>query len=65
MWQAANGTAPTASVGGVLAVSDGWADLPADGKITSTNNYKITVALVAASNNKVIAYGDGTVSAGT
>ena len=65
MWKAANGTAPTASVGGVLAVSDGWADLPADGKITSTNNYKITVALVAASNNKVIAYGDGTVSAGT
>ena len=65
MWKAENGTAPTASVGGVLAVSDGWADLPADGKITSTNNYKITVALVAASNNKVIAYGDGTVSAGT
>jgi hypothetical protein len=65
MWKAASGTAPTASVGGVLAVSDGWADLPADGKITSTNNYKITVALVAASNNKVIAYGDGTVSAGT
>ena len=65
MWKAADGTAPTASVGGVLAVSDGWADLPADGAITSTNNYKITVALVAASNNKVIAYGDGTVSAGT
>ena len=65
MWAAANGTAPTTSVGAVLAVSDGWADLPADGKITSTNNYKITVALVAASNNKVIAYGDGTVSAGT
>ena len=65
MWKADNGTAPTASVGGVLAVSDGWADLPADGKITSTNNYKITVALVAETNNKVIAYGDGTVSAGT
>ena len=65
MWQAANGTAPTTSVGTVLTVADGWADLPADGAITSTNNYKITVALVAASNNKVIAYGDGTVSAGT
>ena len=65
MWKAAESTAPTASVGGVLAVSDGWADLPADGKITSTNNYKITVALVAEANNKVIAYGDGTVSAGT
>ena len=65
MWKAASGTAPTASVGGVLAVSDGWADLPADGGITSTNNYKITVALVSTTNNKVIAYGDGTVSAGT
>ena len=65
MWKAADGTAPTASVGGVLAVSDGWADLPADGAITSTNNYKITVALVSTTNNKVIAYGDGTVSAGT
>ena len=65
MWQAANGTAPTTSVGTVLTGTDGWADLPADGAITSTNNYKITVALVAANNNKVIAYGDGTVSAGT
>ena len=65
MWKAASGTAPTASVGGVLAVSDGWADLPANGAITSTNNYKITVALVSTTNNKVIAYGDGTVSAGT
>ena len=65
MWQAANGTAPTTSVGTALAVSDGWADLPADGAITSTNNYKITVALVSTTNNKVIAYGDGTVSAGT
>ena len=65
MWKAENGTAPTTSVGTVLTATDGWADLPADGKITSTNNYKITVALVAASNNKVIAYGDGTVSAGT
>ena len=65
MWKAASDTAPTTSVGTVLTVADGWADLPADGKITSTNNYKITVALVASSNNKVIAYGDGTVSAGT
>jgi hypothetical protein len=65
MWKAASGTAPTVTIGTALAVSDGWADLPADGKITSTNNYKITVALVAANNNKPIAYGDGTVSAGT
>lgn len=65
MWKAASGTAPTVTIGTALAVSDGWADLPADGKITSTNNHKISVALVAASNNKPIAYGTGTVSAGT
>jgi hypothetical protein len=65
MWKAASGTAPATSVGTVLTATDGWADLPADGAITSTNNYKITVALVAANNNKVIAYGDGTVSAST
>lgn len=65
MWNAANGTAPSVSIGTALSATDGWADLPSDGKITSTNNYKITVALVAQSNNKPIAYGDGTVSAGT
>ena len=65
MWKAANGTAPSVTIGTALSATDGWADLPADGKITSTNNYKITVALVAKSNNKPIAYGDGTVSAGT
>ena len=65
MWKAASGTAPATSVGTVLTVAGGWADLPADGGITSTNNYKITVALVSTTNNKVIAYGDGTVSAGT
>lgn len=65
MWKAASGTAPATSVGTVLTVADGWADLPANGGITSTNNYKITVALVSTTNNKVIAYGDGTVSAGT
>ena len=65
MWKATNGTAPSVSIGTALSATDGWADLPSDGKITSTNNYKITVALVAQSNNKPIAYGDGTVSAGT
>jgi len=64
-WKAANGTAPSVTIGTALTATDGWADLPADGKITSTNNYKITVALVAAGNNVPIAYGDGTVSAGT
>ena len=65
MWKAASGTAPSVTIGTALSATDGWADLPADGKITSTNNHKITVALVAKSNNKPIAYGDGTVSAGT
>ena len=65
MWKAENGTAPSVTIGTALSATDGWADLPADGAITSTNNYKITVALVAKSNNKPIAYGDGTVSAGT
>lgn len=65
MWKAASGTAPAVTIGTALAATDGWADLPADGAITSTNNHKITVALVAAGNNKPIAYGTGTVSAGT
>ena len=64
-WKAENGTAPSVTIGTALTATDGWADLPADGKITSTNNYKITVAMVAAGNNVPIAYGDGTVSAGT
>lgn len=65
MWKAESGTAPTAAIGTAVSTTDGWADLPADGVITSTNNYKITVVMVAKSNNKPIAYGDGTVSAGT
>ena len=64
VWKAADGTAPAVSIGTALTVADGWAELPADGKITTTNNYKITVALVAA-NGQPIAYGKGTVSAGT
>ena len=65
VWKAADGTAPAVTIGGTLAATDSWAELPADGKITTTNNYKITVALVAKSNRKAIAYGKGTVSAGT
>ena len=64
-WKAASGTAPSVTIGTALTATDGWADLPADGKITTTNGYGITVALVAAGNNKPIAYGTGTVSAGT
>ena len=64
-WKAASGTAPSVTIGTALTATDGWADLPADGGITTTNGYGITVALVAAGNNKPIAYGTGTVSAGT
>ena len=64
-WKAASGTAPSVTIGTALTTTDGWADLPADGKISTTNAYKITVALVAATNNKPIASGNATVSAGT
>lgn len=63
MWKAASGTAPTVTIGTALSTTDSWADLPASGLISTTNGYKITVALVAASNNKPIAYGTGTVVA--
>ena len=65
VWKAVSGTAPSVTIGGILAATDSWAELPADGKITTTNGYGITVALVAKSNRKAIAYGKGTVSAGT
>lgn len=64
VWKAASGTAPTVTIGTALKASDGWADLPADGLISTTNAYKITVALVAA-NGQPIAYGTGTVAAKT
>ena len=62
VWKAASGTAPTVSIGTALTSSDGWAELPASGLISSTNGHKITVALVAA-NGQPIAYGTGTVVA--
>ena len=64
VWKAASGTAPAVAIGTALKASDGWADLPADGLISTTNAYKITVALVAA-NGQPIAYGSGTVAAKT
>lgn len=63
MYKAASGTAPSVTIGTALSTTDSWADLPASGLISTTNGYKITVALVAASNNKPIAYGTGTVVA--
>jgi hypothetical protein len=62
VWKAASGTAPAVAIGTKLAASDGWADLPADGKISTTNGYKITVALVAQ-NGQPIASGNTTVVA--
>jgi hypothetical protein len=50
------------AIGTALAASDGWAALPADGKISTTNGYKITVALVAQ-NGQPIASGNTTVVA--
>ena len=65
MYKTASGSAPTITVGTALSATDSWLDLPADGKITATNGHYITVALTAATNNKPIASGSATVSAGT
>ena len=62
VWKAASGTAPAVAIGTKLTASDSWADLPADGKISTTNAYKITVALVAQ-NGQPIAAGNTTVVA--
>ena len=63
MYKCASGTAPTITVGTALTATDGWADMPANGLISTTNSYKITVAVVAKSNNKPIASGNATVVA--
>ena len=62
-YKCASGDAPTVTVGTALTTANGWADLPADGLISTTNGYKITVALCAATNNKPIASGTATVAA--
>ena len=63
VWKAASGTAPSVSIGTKLTVADGWAELPADGLISTTNGYAITVALVSAASLQPIAKGTGTVVA--
>jgi len=63
VWKAASGTAPAVAVGTKLTVAGGWADLPADGLISTTNGYKITVALVAAASGQPVAAGNTTVVA--
>ena len=56
MYKAANGAAPTITVGTALASTDGWYDLPADGVINTTADYYVTVALTGK-NNKPFASG--------
>ena len=63
VWKAASGTAPAVAIGTKLTATDGWADLPADGLISTTNGYAITVALVHAASLQPIAKGTGTVVA--
>ena len=65
VWKAASDTAPTVSIGTALTTTDGWAELPANGLISTTNAYKITVALVSAASLQPVAYGSGDVSAKT
>ena len=62
MYKAASGTAPSVTIGTALTTTDGWADLPASGLVSTTNGYKITVALTAA-NGQPIAAGNTTVVA--
>lgn len=65
MWKAANGTAPSVTYGTALTAADGWADLPASGLINTTNDYKVTVALVAKGSQLPLASGNTTVVAKT
>ena len=64
MYKIDSSTAPTVAIGTALTTTGGWADLPADGKLSTTNDYKITVALTAA-NGQPIAAGNTTVVAKT
>lgn len=65
VWKAASGTAPSVTFGTALKSSDGWADLPSSGLISTTNGYKITVALVGKESGLPLAKGDATVVAKT
>ena len=65
VYKIASGTAPSVAVGTALTASDGWNALPADGKLSSTNGYKITVALVHAVSGQPLASGNTTVVAKT
>ena len=64
MYKAASGTAPSVTIGTALTTTDGWANLPADGVVNTTNGYMITVALTAQ-NGQPLAAGNTTVVAKT
>ena len=63
VWKAASGTAPSVTFGTALTAADGWAELPAGGLISTTNGYKITVALVGKASGLPVAAGNTTVVA--
>lgn len=63
VYKCASGTAPSVAVGTALRSADGWADLPADGLISTTNGYKIAVALVSEASGQPVASGTATVVA--
>lgn len=65
VWKAQASTAPTVTIGTALTTTGGWAELPSDGLISTTNGHKITVALVSAASLKAVAYGSGDVAAKT
>ena len=62
LYKAQDSTAPAVAVGTALTATDGWAELPSTGLISTTNGYMITVAAVAA-NGQPIAAGNTTVVA--
>ena len=62
VWKDDSSTAPTVAIGTALTSTNGWADLPASGLISSTNGYAVTVALVAQ-NGQPLASGNTTVVA--
>ena len=62
VWKDDSSTAPTVAIGTALTSTNGWADLPASGLISSTNGYAVTVALVAQTGQP-LASGNTTVVA--
>ena len=54
-------TAPTVTAG--TALTTGWNELPANGKLTVTNGYQITVAVVSRASKQPVAADDTTIVA--